>query len=341
MLAMTRPDRSRQITFLLAVPAAYYSASPAYYSTVRKVKPVRKLLVLVFIVALVASACSGSGKAVATVNGLPVTLGDVEDLAPPSDTMDTATFGNNLRNLIVEQVVLQAAQQEWNLSFDTATIDDQYNQLVSSIDGDVDQYLSDKGITPGTLRHVAIQQLLGKAIDDRLSAQLGPISDADLQTAYEGAKQAQANVCAHHILVATEEEANAVIDRINAGESFEDIAAELSIDTNSGPQGGDLGCGAPSKYVPTFAQAILDAPVGELYGPVQTEYGFHVIRVDSREVPAFEDVKSQLEEQVKSQQGATLFKDWITSKLDAATIEVDSKYGTWSGAPDYAISPSA
>jgi len=302
---------------------------------------VRKLLALVFIVALVASACSGSGKAVATVNGASITLGDVEALAPPSDTMDTATFNNNLRNLIVEQVVLQAARQEWDLSFDTATIDDQYNQLVSSVDGDVDQYLSDNGITTGTLRHVALQQLLGTAIDEQLSAQLGPISDADLQNAYEGAKEAQSNVCAHHILVATEDEANAVIDRINAGEAFEDIAKELSIDTNSGAKGGDLGCNAPSAYVPAFAQALLEAPVGELYGPVETEYGFHVIRVDSREVPALEDVKSQLEDQIKGQQGAALFKDWITSRLDAATIEVDSKYGTWSGAPDYTITPQA
>jgi len=302
---------------------------------------VRKYLVLLFIVALVASACSGTGKAVATVNGVAITLGDVEALAPSSDTMDTATFDGNLRNLIVEQVVLQAAEQEWNLSFDATAVDDRYNEMVNSIDGDVDQYLSDNGITKGTLRHIAIQQLLGTAIDKQLSTQIGPISDADLQTAYEGAKQAQSNVCAHHILVATEDEANAVIDRINAGESFEDIAKELSIDTKTGPEGGDLGCNAPSSFVPSFAQALLEAPVGELYGPVQTEYGFHVIRVDSRDVPALEDIKSQLEDQIKRQQGAALFKDWITSKLDAATIEVESKYGTWSGAPDYTITPQA
>ncbi|NIA24483.1 MAG: hypothetical protein GWP04_02820 [Gammaproteobacteria bacterium] len=301
----------------------------------------RKFLVLLFIVALVASACSGSGKAVATVNGVPISLAEVGELAPPSDTMDTTTFNDNLRNLIVEQVVLQAAEQEWSITMDSGAIDDRYDEMVNSIDGDIDEYLSGKGVTTATLRHVAIQQVLGAAIDEQLSAQIGPISDEDLQNAYEGAKQAQANVCVHHILVDTEEEANVVIDRINAGETFEDVAVEVSKDPGSGEQGGDLGCRAPSAYVPTFADAILKAPVGELYGPVESEYGFHVIRVDSRDVPAFEELKSQLEEQIKRQQGAALFTDWITSKLDAATIEVESKYGTWTGAPDYTISPQA
>lgn len=302
---------------------------------------VRKSLLIFFVFALVASACAGSGNAVATVNGVAITLGDVEDLAPSGSTVEVATFNDNVRNLIVEQVVLQAAEQQFGLTIDATAIDTRYDELISTIDGDVDQYLADNGITAGTLRHVAIQQLLGSAINDQLSSQLGPVSDADLQTAYEGALQAQSNVCAHHILVETEEQANAVIDRINAGEAFEDIAAELSTDTGSGSQGGDLGCNAPSAYVPTFADAILAAPVGEVYGPVQSDFGFHVIRVDSRESPSFDELKAQLEEQVKQQQGATLFSDWITGTLDAAAIEVDSKYGTWTGAPDYLINAPA
>ncbi|HZJ48697.1 MAG TPA: hypothetical protein VFD97_06660, partial [Acidimicrobiia bacterium] len=193
----------------------------------------RKFLVILFIFALVASACSSAGKAVATVNGAPISLGDVEELAPSGGTVEIGAFNDNLRNLIVEQVVLQAAQQEWGLTIDAAAVDGRYDELVGTIDGDVDQYLSDKGITIGTLRHVAIQQLLGTAIDNQLSLQIGPISDADLQIAYEGAKQVQSNVCAHHILVDSEDAANTVIERINAGETFEAVATQVSTDPGS------------------------------------------------------------------------------------------------------------
>ncbi len=301
----------------------------------------RKPLVLLFVFALIATACSGSGGTVATVNGTPITLSDIEALSPSGATVEVGAFNDNLRNLIVEQAVIQAAQQQWGVVIDEAAISARYDELVGTIEGDVDTYLADNNITAETLRHVAIQRLLGAAIDEQLSAQVGPVSDADLQVAYAAAKQSQSNVCAHHILVDTEDAANAVIDRIDAGELFEDVATEVSTDTGSGSQGGDLGCNAPSAYVPTFADAVLAAPVGEVYGPVQSDFGYHVIRVDSREVPSFDDLKAQLEDQVKQQQGATLFSDWITTTLDAATIEVAAKYGTWAGAPDYTVNAPA
>jgi foldase protein PrsA len=322
--------------FRLAVPSAYYSA-------VRKVNPVRKVLILLLVLAVAGTACAGGNKTVATVNGSEITLSDVQALAPSGGTVDTATFDSNLRNLVIEAVVLQAAEADWGLTIDQASIDSRYNDIVASIgtQADLQQYLSDNAITEDTLRHVALQQLLGTAIDDQLSTQIGPISDAELQGAYEGAKESQSTVCVHHILVASEDEANTVIDRLAAGEKFEDVATELSTDTTTAPNGGDLGCAAPSTYEAPFAEATLIAPVGEVYGPVETSYGFHVIRVDSRDVPTFDDLKSQLQDQLTQQQGAQLFSDWITSKVDNAAIEIDPAYGTWAGSPDYQVNPPA
>jgi foldase protein PrsA len=304
---------------------------------------VRKFLLLVFAV-LAVTACSGGDKTVATVNGSQIDLAAVQALAPSDATVDTATFDGNLQNLIFEKVVSQAAEQEWGLTFDESAIDDQYNQILSSIGADdaaIDQYLSDRGYTRETVRHAAIQQLLSTGIADKLSSQVTDPTDEELQAAYEDAKLTQSQVCVHHILVATEQEANDVIDRLNAGESFEDVAKEVSTDTNSGQNGGDLGCAAPSAYVPEFAQATLDAPIGEVYGPVQTDYGYHVLIVDSRDVPTFDDLKPQLEEQVKQDKISQLFTDWLTGKLDAASIEIDPKYGAWAGGPTYQVNPPA
>lgn len=304
----------------------------------------RKVLPLLVVLAVVGSACSGSSKTIATVNGSTISLGDVEALAPTDSTVDTSTFDSNLRNLIIEKAVEQAAEAEWGVTLDESAINDQYNQLLASIGADdatIDTYLSSNSITRDTIRHVAIQQLLGTAIDGQLSTQVTEPTDAELQAAYESGKDAATTVCVHHILVETEDEANQVIDRLANGENFADVAAEVSTDTNSGANGGDLGCAAPTTYVDQFATATLEAPVGEVYGPVQTDYGYHVLFVDSREVPTFDEMKDNLIQQLKDKQASDLFTNWIMAKLDAASIDVNTKYGTWSGSPDYTVNPPA
>lgn len=86
-----------------------------------------------------------------------------------------------------------------------------------------------------------------------------------------------------HILVASQDEAQQVIDALNAGESFAALAEDVSTDTGSGAQGGNLGWSQASRYVTEFADAIKDAPIGETIGPVQSQYGYHVIQVMGRE----------------------------------------------------------
>lgn len=86
-----------------------------------------------------------------------------------------------------------------------------------------------------------------------------------------------------HILVATEEEANEILDALQAGESFADLARARSLDTGSGAQGGELDWGPAVRYVAEFQDAVLTAPIGEIVGPVESEFGFHIIQVRARE----------------------------------------------------------
>ena len=97
----------------------------------------RKLLLLFLVFAMLAvGACSGGAKTVATVNGDQITLADVQALAPSDGSIDTTTFDGNLQNLIIEKVLLQAAEQKWGLTLDQATIDDRYNQILSGLGAD-------------------------------------------------------------------------------------------------------------------------------------------------------------------------------------------------------------
>lgn len=134
--------------------------------------------------------------------------------------------------------------------------------------------------------------------------------------------------CVSHILVATGAEADAVAARLDGGEDFAAIAAELSIDTQTGPQGGDLGCTPAGAYVPEFEAAAFAQPVGEVGDPVETEFGFHLILVTERGVPEFDDVREDVVLAVQQADEVTFF-EWFDEALTAAEITVDPRYGTW------------
>ncbi|MEM7034656.1 MAG: peptidylprolyl isomerase, partial [Chloroflexota bacterium] len=88
---------------------------------------------------------------------------------------------------------------------------------------------------------------------------------------------------ARHILVATQEEAISVTNRLAAGELFTDLAAEVSQDPGSGANGGDLGWFARDAMVAPFAEAAFSQEVGVIGEPVETQFGWHVIEVLERE----------------------------------------------------------
>lgn len=86
------------------------------------------------------------------------------------------------------------------------------------------------------------------------------------------------SVRASHILVDTKQEADSLKSRIDKGESFEELAKEYS-KCPSGQKGGDLGYFERGQMVPEFDQAAFSLPVGKVSEPVQTQFGWHLIKV--------------------------------------------------------------
>ena len=98
-----------------------------------------------------------------------------------------------------------------------------------------------------------------------------------------------------HILVETEEDAESALGALRTGESFADLARAISTDPGSGARGGELGETFVGNYVPEFRQAIESAEIGELVGPVQSEFGYHILQVRSKEERSGEEFTGQLE----------------------------------------------
>ena len=146
-----------------------------------------------------------------------------------------------------------------------------------------------------------------------------PVTDADLKAEYD--KFAAANggkeFKARHILVEKESEAVAIIASLKKGAKFDDIAKKQSKDTGSGAKGGDLDWANPASYVPEFSAALLKLSKGQTTDtPVKTQFGYHVIRVDdirTAKLPAFEEVKPQINQQL-TQQKLAAFQDELRKK---------------------------
>ncbi|MBN9136101.1 MULTISPECIES: peptidylprolyl isomerase [Phyllobacterium] len=126
------------------------------------------------------------------------------------------------------------------------------------------------------------------------------ITDADVRARYDkemAAMPPQNEVRARHILVKTKEEAEAIIKQLDGGASFEDVAKAKSTD-GSAAQGGDLGYFSAGQMVPEFEKAAMALDVGKYTKePVQTQFGFHVIKLEDKRVqqpPAFDQVKDQV-----------------------------------------------
>ena len=86
---------------------------------------------------------------------------------------------------------------------------------------------------------------------------------------------------ARHILVSTEEECNNLKTQIENGSDFADIAKEHS-SCPSGAKGGDLGEFGEGQMVPEFDQVVFKDEVGKVHGPVQTQFGYHLIEITNR-----------------------------------------------------------
>ncbi len=136
------------------------------------------------------------------------------------------------------------------------------------------------------------------------------VTDADVQAEYDkfvaanGGKEYRAR----HILVETKEQAEAILASLKKGGKFEDIAKKQSKDPGSGANGGDLDWAAAGNYVKEFSDAMVALNKGQVSGPVQSQFGFHIIRLDDvreAQLPTLEDVKPQIVQQMTQQRMAT------------------------------------
>lgn len=309
----------------------------------------KKLLSLVVLGAMLVAACgdgAGSGELAATVDGTEITVGDVNSLIDAEGTVPVAEFAQYLAAVIQWTIFFEAAEEEYDVSVSDEEIEEEGTQLYEQLanQGETKEaFLEARGITERFLHRIAEQTLIDRRIRETLVDQADSPTEEDLEGALADAVLQGTEVCASHILVESEEEADEALDRLEGGEEFSEVATEMSMDTQSAQNGGELGCSSPANYVEPFQNAVLEGPVGEVIPePVETQFGYHVILVTERteptpdELPSEEDLASSVIETTVS----SAVEEWYLNAMESAEVTVEEQFGTWSPVPPTVTPPS-
>lgn len=174
-------------------------------------------------------------------------------------------------------------------------------------------------ILEGVQRELLSQYTLTQIVKDIKA------TEEECRTYYEEHKdmfQKGAQAKAKHILTATEEESLKILDEIQKEEKTFEEAAKAYSTCPSGAQGGDLGTFGRGQMVKEFDEAVFTAEVGKVLGPVKTDFGYHLIRVDELSgdgVASFEEVAPQIAQQLTAEKQNEVYM--------ATRTEVIEKYG--------------
>ncbi|MBC7164122.1 MAG: peptidylprolyl isomerase [Roseovarius sp.] len=213
-----------------------------------------------------------------------------------------------------------------------ASLPEQYNQLPPEVlfRGVLDQLVQQSLLmqalegTPSPLAQLRLDNerraILAAEVVTRVAGEA--VTDAALQAAYDAefaGDEEETEYRAAHILVETEEEAARLAAEIEGGANFAALAQEHSIGP-SGPSGGELGWFSEGMMVQEFFDAASALEVGAVSGPVQTQFGWHVIKLEEtriKERPTLDEVRPELTETLQRQ----ALETYLATLESATTVE--------------------
>jgi peptidyl-prolyl cis-trans isomerase C len=223
--------------------------------------------------------------------------------APPAVGVDTVLAEVNGQKITVGHMIAMRMKlpQEYQALPDEVLFNGLLDQMIQQ------SVLAAEVGTPSKAEALEIENqntaMSAGIVIQRLLSQ--PVSEEALQALYTeryASKDQGTEYNASHILVASKEEADAIVAELRAGGDFAEIAKAKSTDPGSGANGGVLGWFGTGMMVKEFEDAVVAAKVGEVGDPVQSQFGWHVILVNETRIPAppmLDEVRQELVDELR------------------------------------------
>ncbi|WP_214747588.1 peptidylprolyl isomerase [Exiguobacterium sp. s189] len=243
-------------------------------------------------------------SAVVTYKGGEITRGEIADMS----------YDRMVPQLAFQETMNALLEKEYGDQVEQEKVDEEFSKTEEQFNSkeEFEQAIQQAGMS-GTEEFK--EALRGQMLVDAAKSELVDVTDEDIEAQF--AKE-NAEVEASHILVDTEEEAQDIIKQLNDGADFAELAKEKSTDTGSGEKGGELGFFSTGQMVPEFEEyAFKEDVIGKISEPIQTQYGFHVIKVTDRKEKdlKLEDEKDRIREELATEKSASVDANKIYAEL--------------------------
>jgi foldase protein PrsA len=231
-----------------------------------------------------------------------VTVQYAVDWNDPQNRSLLPSFQEQVLDQIIDTTLLHQLASQEGITAAPEDVDAEIADIQAQIQADAtfadwESFLAQNDLTEELVRSLVADEILADGLAEK-----------------HGGSSVTEQVHASHILVETEEIGQEVLDKLEAGEDFGALAAEYSTDPGSKDQGGDLGWFPRGMMVPEFEEAAFSLEPGETSGLVQSDFGYHIIRVHEKEE---REMDPTLYEQVKQQ----TFQAWFATQRATAEIE--------------------
>jgi parvulin-like peptidyl-prolyl isomerase len=288
----------------------------------------------VAVVAIAVGACS-STSVLATVNGTDITRDQLNGLRPSyseASSLDAEQVRQDLTRLIVAQAARDAAQERFGVTITDAEIADRIANppaRYAAVIGPADQFedTSDEAIRISAIQSLIRDAVVPRLVDDDAGGFAALLADRPEEVS---------RMCVRHISTATVEEAEDVLARLDAGEDFVAVAAEVSTDQAS-PEGlivdGEGNCLLwMTRAGIEFANLAATTPLDDPVGPIEASNEWNIIRVEDRVVPTAAEYQAAPMEYLDPDYASSLYTQWFNDVVREADVTVSATVGRWSDA---------
>ena len=306
-----------------------------------------RLVLCCLLASVVLTACGNLfDTAAAVVGGRKITVQEVSestDLFKESgDYQQLAQQGNIeaiLRQVeqsalseLIRRAVLDIEAAELGIQVSDEEVAEQLEAIKEDAGANYAEQLKEGGLTEERLEARIQYGLLQDKIREEVTAGTAP-SEAEVEAFYEENIIDYTSMRAHHILVDDFDSAKRIAEQLQSAPEkevdrlFAQLAREFSIDRFSARKGGDLGFTNAGDLNERFEAAAFRLDIGEVSDPVQTEDGYHIIRVVERETRPLEDVGLAISEQLGEGEEEQEWQEWLREAYEEADIKINSRYG--------------